>query len=58
MTIHYQLWLVAFPTRVGMTRAVVDVLDHLIGFPHTCGDDPYTDMNGIQRDALSPHAWG
>ena len=47
-----------FPTHVGMFRS--DIGSHLenAGFPHTCGDVPWTQVTIATAQQFSPHMWG
>ncbi len=48
----------AFPTHVGVILEQEIELESTINFPHTCGGDPWSKMDGKVTIELSPHMWG
>ncbi len=52
------VWLIDFPTRVGMAR-VASILPLLLSrFPHPRGDGPLGDLQWLVDVRISPPAWG
>ena len=47
-----------FPTRVGVNRARPPLPMASVGFPHTCGGEPFSCRTVIDIYVISPHVWG
>ena len=47
-----------FPTPVGMVRIAHTRPRWRVHFPHTRGDGPYRQDEGIEKVSFSPHPWG